>query len=93
MEQANILFPDEVVESIYSVYPRKQGKKAAFREIKKALVRLAEHEGAEPVGWLLCRVKEYTHSVRATPSRYVKMPDNWFRDECYFERYLNTRLD
>lgn len=68
---------DNLIEQIYSLYPRRVGSGAARRAIKKAIGKV----GPET---LLRAVKEYAKSVskwHPDQLKYVPHPSTWFNQE------------
>lgn len=65
-----------MAEAIYAEYPVKSNRKAALREIRKAM---KERDPA----WLLEITKRYAINRMGENSKYTKNPDNWFRDGNY----------
>jgi len=66
-------FSASQVEAIYEAYPKKIGKPAALRAIRRALTRF----GPE---FLLERTKLYAATYNG-PQRFIPNPAKWFREE------------
>ena len=61
------------VEKIYAAYPRKVGKPAAFRAIRRALVLY-------PPDFLMERTRHYAETYNG-PAEYIPHPSTWFRQQ------------
>lgn len=74
--------PHPLAESLYQLYPRKIGKKAALDAITRALNK-ADYET------LKAAVVEYANSpyVKSTPKQFLPHPSTWFNQE----RWLDDR--
>lgn len=71
---------DADVDAIYAAYPRKVGRAAAIKAIRRSLGILAKRGTADPPGWLLGRVVAYAGSghVATTDAQYIPHPATWF---------------
>jgi hypothetical protein len=73
--------PGPSPEDIYAAYPRKVGKAAAIKAIKKAL-RVSDRSS---IGMLLV-VQQYAKAVATWPEgerKYIPYPASWFNAGCY----------
>lgn len=78
------------LESIYLAYPRRAGKGAALRAIRRALEIISRRPGVDdPVQWLSDRVSTYAAArnaiVNADPSAraFTPYPSTWFNQGRY----------
>jgi hypothetical protein len=67
-------------EEFWDAYPKKEGRVRALVEFRSAVSR-----GATPAT-LVAKAKQYAGAkARVSDPRYLKMPSNWLRDECWRE--------
>ncbi len=64
---------NDMRETIYQAYPRKEGKTQALMEIHKALQEV-------PADKLLEAVEEYAEAVSDQDKQFIPKPENWFAD-------------
>jgi hypothetical protein len=80
---------DSELLSVYSLYPRKVGKRAALSAIEKAARRAVDAGDAPPDGviaYLAEATEAYARAVQAWPAGdrdYVPHPATWFNQERY----------
>ena len=72
---------DDVLR-VYNEYPRKVGRKLALRRIATALTEIAERE-ADPVSWLVARVRQYAESPAGKRGKFTPYPATWFNQGRY----------
>ena len=72
--------PQNALERVYAAYPRKVGKGAAIKAIKKTLLRIAPDRD---VGWLEARVLRFAAQCEFSDAQYVPHPATWFNQERY----------
>ena len=75
-------FSADVLEAIYSLYPRQEGKRAALKAIAKALDVISKRDVTDPSAWLSNRVQAYARHCRRERKdpQYIKMAQGWFND-------------
>lgn len=64
----------DISEKIYQAYPRKVGKPAALRAIRKAMQKFDPE-------WLLEQTKAYAECRNGEPERFTPHPATWFNQE------------
>jgi hypothetical protein len=72
--------PQSVLEEIYRAYPKRVGKEAALRAIKKSLGRIGPTKDAE---WLLGKTRAYALQIQGQEERFIPHPATWFNDGRY----------
>ena len=92
---------DEDIEKIYQCYPRKAGKIAAHKAIRKALSKIAkgdittQPDGVHPwppqdlVAWMCERVADFARSPAGQAGVYTAHPASWFNGG----RWADNRLE
>jgi hypothetical protein len=84
---------EDACESIYARFPRKEGRGAAIAAIRKAIGRLKEGEGAQPMTWqeaiafLIDRTESFANSPAGKrPDRSkIPHPSTWFNQQRYLD--------
>ena len=71
------------IEAIYGAYPRKIGKAAATKAIRKSLAVVASRGGPDPTGWLKARVEAYAASPAGQAGKFTPYPATWFNQGRY----------
>ncbi|MBN2024392.1 MAG: hypothetical protein JW809_16545 [Pirellulales bacterium] len=68
------------VERVYAAYPRKVGRAAAIKAIRRALDELARRADspADPVAWLADRVRAYAATRAGQDPQFTPHPRTWF---------------
>jgi hypothetical protein len=77
--------PSVTAEDIYAAYPRKVGKQAAIKAIKKAIKALGGAFG-KPEVELLILTKQYAAAVATWPAadkQFIPHPATWFNRGSY----------
>lgn len=69
---------DSDLEAVYREYPRRVGKQAAFKAIRKALAAIAKRGEAKPATWLTERVRVFAASPAGQAGRFCPHPATWF---------------
>ncbi len=85
---------DKMIELIYEAYPRKVGKLAALKAIRKAI------KNADP-NFLLERTKVFSSKTESWPKqerRFIPLPTTWFNQGRYYDdeqewECNNTKID
>jgi hypothetical protein len=86
---------DSKIESVYSVYPRKVGKRTALRAIQFALTRL--HDGEfhdKPMTWedafafLFAKTKQYADSPAGNRGEFTPHPSTFFNQSRYLDHEI-----
>jgi hypothetical protein len=93
-----ISFKSKDLETVYQLYPRKDGKGVALKKIESALKLIATGKvkpdfevdhwpPADPIAWLCSRVLAFARSDKGMGERqFIPMPSTWF----YQQRYLTA---
>lgn len=69
---------DATALEIYQRYPRKVGRTAALRAIKRALARIAESgEASDPAAYLRQQVEAFAESAAGKAGKYTPHPATW----------------
>ena len=78
-------FTADQIKSVYAEYPRKIGKAAALKAIARALKAIAKADDppADPVAWLIERVRQFAQSPAGLAGRFTPHPASWFNAERY----------
>ena len=78
-------FTGDQIKSVYQAYPRKVGKAAALKAIRKALATIAKADDppADPVAWLTQRVRMFAASPAGEAGRFTPHPSTWFNQGRY----------
>jgi hypothetical protein len=73
----------EAIASIWSVYPKKSGKREGVKAIAKAIDRIRKRTDApaDPVAWLLARVHTYATSRAGQDPKFTKHAQGWFNGD------------
>lgn len=77
---------DQLVEVIYSVYPRRVGRPAGVKAIKKAIKAVQKEKDMnllEAGAYLIGATKEYASRVAGKEKKYIPFPQKWFNEERY----------
>lgn len=76
-------------EEIWSLYPKKSGKKVAEREFNKAI-----KNGVNPDD-IKNKVLEYNKQIEAkqTPKQFIKQGSTWFNQACWEDEYDLTPIN
>lgn len=88
-----VRYSDDLCKVIYNAYPRKVGKVAALKAIRKALVELCGRDNFDGANatyaaarWLERVVVEYAHATARWPpgdKKYIPHPATWFNQGRY----------
>lgn len=70
-----------LIEQVYSEYPRKIGHGAAVKAIARALKRLSDSGNADPVAYLIERVRAYAASPAGQRGEFTPHPATWFNQD------------
>ena len=73
----------DVIESIYSRYPKQTNKKQACKSILQAVRRLMAEGTPNPESWLIDKVNAYAAASVGIEKRYLADPKKWFDDARY----------
>lgn len=79
---------DEQASEVYSLYPRKTGKRKALAAIRKAVQRLHQKGNDDPHGHLMERTRTFSESPKgqkpgAGKDDFRKHPATWFHEDCF----------
>lgn len=80
-----------LIEDIYQTYPRKVGKRDAFRAIEKALRRLVKGECGELLDkqqaaeLLIAKTSKFAESDAGRNGSYTPYPATWFNRSSYLD--------
>ncbi|MGO3535230.1 MAG: helix-turn-helix domain-containing protein [Leuconostoc mesenteroides] len=76
-------------EEIWSLYPKKSGKKVAEREFNKAIKK-----GVNPDD-IKNKILEYNKQIEAkqTPKQFIKQGSTWFNQSCWEDEYDLTPIN
>ena len=83
-------------ESIYALYPRKVGKKAALKSITSTLVEIDRRNLPDPAAWLRERVQAYASStdvrekLERNEAKFIPHPATWFNQGRYDDEELTA---
>lgn len=72
-------------KSIYDLYPKHEGRRAAIKAIQSAAVRLANAGNTNPLAYLQDAVMAYRDSPRVKNGdrKFIPHPATWFNEERY----------
>lgn len=72
-------------KSIYDLYPKHEGRRAAIKAIQSAAVRLANAGNTDPLAYLQDAVMAYRDSPRVKNGdrKFIPHPATWFNEERY----------
>ena len=73
---------NNIILSLYNLYPKKKGKKRALIAIRKALTELSSTE-EKPVDFLKSKLQAYAKVIATGNKRFVPYPARWFGEAMY----------
>lgn len=68
----------EAFDAWWSVYPRKESKRDAFKAYKAAMKKVPHRDLVEAT-------RRYAHDCKGVEARYIKYPAGWLRDERWLD--------
>lgn len=86
----------QAAETLYLLYPRKIGKRAAVGAIVRALARLRKSGCVDPTLQLTERVRDYSRAVSKWPLKdraYIPHPATWFNQDRFLDDPAEWKRD
>lgn len=84
---AKPVFDPAALDRMYDAYPRKVGRAAALKSIKKALNRIAKggYSAEQSIEFLLDRVACFAASPAGQKGQYTPHPSTWFNQDRFLD--------
>lgn len=81
--------PASEIERVWSCFPRKVGKSAGFKAIRKACGEVAKQEELDDpalaIPFLIEQVTKHAKAVKSTEMRFIPHPSTWLNEGRYFD--------